>query len=128
MHGGKLVNRDEAAKIFQGLKDGMFKLHITRHRQVSGQDKHFHGVVLPMICPGLVNAGFDFIEDENDAKAFVSSLFLRKELVNKKTGELTEIIARTKWLTTQEYAEFIDAVIQYAENKLGTIIPYPPDK
>jgi len=86
------------------------------------RDVHFHKNVLPTVLAGLKAAGFKHMNDVKDAKAYVSSLFLVKPMVDPRSGEAQDIVYRTNWLTEDEYEAFIGQVTEYAASELGIYV------
>jgi len=85
-------------------------------------DVHFHKDVLPVLLVGLQRAGIAYMNDVKDAKAYVSSLFLVKPMLDPRTGETKEIVFRTNWLSQQEYGDFIRQVKEYGAMELGVFV------
>lgn len=107
------------------LKDGTYTLTIEKwfSQRTSPQNRYFHGIVVPLVFDGLVQAGFNEVKDTEDAKIVLKGLFLKKKISNGI--ETFEMIQDTHKLTTEEMAEFIDEVIMWAAVYLSITIPAP---
>jgi len=126
MKGGLVQNFQEARRIFALLDDGMHMVKITRAGQRSlCQNAYFHGVMLPIVKDGLREAGWEHIQDEEDAKQEVKKLFLTRQYPNAQTGEMHTKVLQTSKLTKLEFSEFIEQIIQWGVEYLGIEIPYP---
>ena len=123
---GKITNPFPLRKAIAMLPDGwyMFKIEPKTKRSTS-QNAYFHGVVVPLVYQGLKDAGFDEIEDHEDAKMVVKSLFLERIIPDRRTGEGIKTIRNTHTLTTVEFSEFVDKIIKWASEYLGVQIPLP---
>lgn len=124
---GRIVNRDEIGKLFTSLQDGTYMVRLQlRKRRSLPQNAYYWGVVCEMVKDGLRDAGFNAIRTADDAHEVTKSLFLKKEVVNEDTGELLAVIGRsTTTLSTLEFSEYIDQIIQWAAEYLCISIPYP---
>lgn len=126
MH-GEIMNPAELRKFFAGLKDGQHVITATYQsgRRSSDQNAYFHGVICPMVREGLINVGWEGINDDEDAKDFLKEIFLLRKTENPKTGEERMKVLRTSELTKLEFSEFIEQIIKWGAEYLGIQIPYP---
>lgn len=123
---GKIQNREEIRDQFQELKDGTYLIKIsTRKRRGLNQNAYYWGVVCEMVRDGLKDAGYRSILTTDDAHEALKMLFLKKQIVNEETGECIESIGSTANLTTIEFSEYIERIIQWAAEYLSIVIPYP---
>lgn len=126
MINGNIANVEIVKRAFSNLRDGNYQVKITAQRQRShDQNSYFHGVVLPVVFEGLRDAGYDDIQDEDDAKDFVKDLFSRRSMVDPVSGELTSRVVPTHKLTTLEFSEMIEKIIRWGAEWLNIQIPYP---
>lgn len=125
----KITNPQVFRKNLEGLKDGRYSVKIERkNKRSTNQNAYIHGVLFPEVMNGLREAGFDEVKTPEDAKVVCKSLFLKRNLVNKETGEVIEFIKDTHELTTVEMGEFIEDVIRWGSEYLNYQIPYPNEK
>ena len=54
--------------------------------------------------------------------------FLKRELVNENTGEVYEYLKSTTDLTTVEFSELIEVVIQWSAESFSIILPMPGEQ
>lgn len=127
MKAGKILNIAHVRQMFQLLDDGQYIVRITKHATRSlGQNAYFHAVVLPVVLEGLRKAGWDGMQDIDDAKVVVKDLFApRVPSVNRLTGETGELIRDTHKMTTVEFKDFIDNIIKWGAEYLNIQIPLP---
>ena len=125
---GKPLNPAVWRKYLNCLTDGNYLVKIEKRKKRStNQNSYLHGVIIPMVFDGLRDAGFDEVRTLEDAKLIIKSLFLKKSIVSKSTGEVIEIIQDTSALTTTEFNEFIEAVQKWGSEYLNIYIPNPSE-
>lgn len=123
---GKIRNREEIADQFRELQDGIYLVKIsTRKKRGLKQNAYYWGVVCEMVRDGLRDAGYRSILTTDDAHEALKMLFLKKRIVNEETGECIESIGSTSALTTAEFSDYVDHIIQWAAEYLNIMIPYP---
>lgn len=122
----KIVNMPEFKAAFRYLKDGKHLVTIKDVRKRSlPQNAYYWGVVAPMVLRGLRDAGFDEVENNEDAHEVIKNLFLKKIVVSKQTGDMIEIVGSSAKLSIPEFDEFIDRICKWASEYLGVVIPSP---
>lgn len=126
---GVITNPPEIRKLFTGLEDGAYlvKVQPSKVRSLS-QNAYYWGVVCDMVKDGLKDVGYRSVKTAEDAHEVMKALFLKKDLVNEETGELLVYSASTTGLTTFEFSEYIDQVLQWAAEYLGIAIPLPNEQ
>lgn len=124
---GKVLNRDNIARLFKSLEDGTYAIRIfIRRKRTLPQNDYYWGVVCEMVKDGLRDAGYDNVHTPEDAHEVLKYLFLRRRVVNKETGELlAEIPGSTASLNTYDFSEYLEHIIRWAAEYLGIVIPYP---
>lgn len=95
------------------------------NQRSNNQNRFFHGVVIPIIQQGLIDAGWNEAKSEAWTKEFVKDRVLKKEFYNEKTGEVTIIPGKTSELTTVEFNDMIAEIQMWAAEYLGIEIPDP---
>jgi hypothetical protein len=123
---GRIRNPADIRKQFTELRDGIYLVKIsTRKRRGLKQNAYYWGVVCEMVRDGLKDAGYRCINTTDDAHEVTKSLFLKHRLVNEETGEVIETIGSTATLTTIEFNQYIEEIIQWAAEYLSIQIPLP---
>lgn len=111
---------------FKRLGEGKYLVKITSVKKRSlPQNAYYHGCVVPMVKEALINAGFDEVQDNNDAHEVMKHLFLKRQMVGKKDGLLIEIAGSTADLTTIQFIEYLEKIYKWSSEYLGTYIPPP---
>jgi hypothetical protein len=54
--------------------------------------------------------------------------FLKRELVDEKTGEVFEYLKSTTDLTTTEFSVLIESLIQWSAETFNCVLPYPNEQ
>lgn len=125
----KILNMTELKKAFNQLKDGKHLLTIKDYRKRSlPQNAYYWSVVVPLIRRGLYDAGYDEVRTNDDAHEVIKQVHLKRNIVNKQTGELIEIAGHTSKLTIPEFNEFIEAVCKWSAEWLNVYIPSPNEQ
>lgn len=102
------------------------KIYNTRSIQ---QNAYLHGVIIPEVQKGLIEAGYSANEVTMDAvKDLLKYRFAKKEIVNTTTGETMEIVQPTHEMTTAEMTDFIEDVRRFAQEYLNVYIPSPNEQ
>lgn len=124
---GEIDNRTTVKKAFEGLTDGAYLVTIKKaNRRSDNQNRYIHGVLFPEVRKALINAGYDDIRTNEDAKQVCKALFLKTDIPKPDgSGEFISRIKDTSELSKTEMMEFVDTVIKWAADNLGWEIPYP---
>lgn len=102
------------------------KIYNTRSNQ---QNAYLHGVIIPEVQRGLIEAGYSANEVTLDAvKDLLKYRFAKKEIVNTTTGETIELIQATHEMSTAEMTDFIEEVRRFSSEYLGVYIPSPNEQ
>jgi hypothetical protein len=136
MQSGKAFYQD--IEKFRGaiasLPDGYYTNTIKKiyNNRTNPQNAYYWAVVLPIVRDGLKDVGYE-CDTVEEAHEFCKNQFIvikgrkRKRLINKHTGEIkyVNIFPSTKKLSTVEFNEYFEKIIQWAAEYLGCSIPYP---
>lgn len=126
---GAIENKAAARKLFGGLSDGKYICEINRWNQRSDpQNRYLHGVLIPQFRMALNQVGYDEVKTDEQAKLIMKSMFLKRQIVNKITGEVTEYIEDTHNLTKDLCNNLIEEVIKFAAENMNYRIPYPNEQ
>ncbi len=124
---GHVTNIEPVKKFFEELADGSYNVTFKpRKLRTLGQNAYYHAIMVPMVKQGLRDAGYDEIKSNADAHEVLKSLFLKKDIVSKQSGDIvTTVPGSTTDLTTVEFKEFMERVAQWSAEFLGVYIPPP---
>ena len=94
-----------------------------RKKRSTLQNAYYWSVVIPMVKKGYYDVGdiYTLKETHNELK----KMFIIKEKVNYKTGEIKQITGSTTELTTTEMMEYFAQIQQFAAEYLSIVIPDP---
>jgi RNA-binding protein YhbY len=126
IYGRRLMNLPQLQALFSELKDGEYLLTIKNIRKRTlQQNAYYWGVVVPLVKKALRDAGFDEVDDNEAAHEVMKVLFLKREIVNKQTGEMISLPVSSTKLTVPEFNEYLEKVCKWAAEYLDTVIPSP---
>lgn len=87
------------------------------------QNAYFHGVIIPFVADLLTDTQGEDIT-LTDAKEFLREKFLKKELINKSTGEVLGFrMLSTTELDTAEFSQFIEQISLWCGKFFGRTFP-----
>jgi hypothetical protein len=87
------------------------------------QNAYWWGVAIPYLQRGLTDLGWDLTAEE--VHYFIKDKFLKKQIVNNQTGEMTSMVGDTRTLSKKDFGEFLERVQRFAATTLSVIIPDP---
>jgi hypothetical protein len=118
---------NEAFKSFEG-KDVVVTVEKKKSKRSDAQNRYFHGVIIPVIQHGLIEAGWNEARSSEWTKDFIKLNCLIKQYTNEKTGEVKDCIGKTSGLTKSEFMDFVADVQQWAAESLGIYVPEPNEQ
>lgn len=96
----------------------------VQKRRSNQANAYYWGVVVQAFSQFLKDQG-EWYTDEEVHEMFKFK-FLRRSVVNKKTGEVvSEITLSTSKLSTSEFAEYLDRCIVWLNDMFGIHVPSP---
>ena len=122
----RVISSENFKKELNEIPEGKYRIRVTKYQKDKScpQLGYYYACVLPMSWTLLTDAGWEFSSlDEVDI--FWKSKFANKEIVNRNTGEVIEVPALKRHMTTVEMMTFVDAVRNYCAEYLGGYIPEP---
>jgi len=127
---GLILNKKVVAAGFNSLPDGSYLVSIDIRKKARSirQNAYYHGICVPLVREGLQEVGYEDIRTNEQAHEVLKMLFLKKQVVVKGTGECLEYMRSTTDLSTIEFMEYIERIIQFGAEDLGIRIPYPSEK
>lgn len=122
----KIVNTNRVKQVFADLKDGKYLIKITSIRKRSiNQNSYYWACVVPLVKEGLVNAGYDEIKTDEEVHEIMKHLFLKRQVVSKKDGNVIEISSSTSDLTSLEFGNYLEEIYKWSSEYLNIYIPPP---
>ena len=114
------ADKRELWRVLQTRKPRLYRVTITEHheKRTNPQNKYYWGVVLPIIS---LETGYTVDETHEVLK----QMFLQKEIVNRKTGQVNRVTDSTAMQDTKQFAEYIDKIVMWAMTELDCYIPDP---
>lgn len=126
---GKPVNADNVRKLFNQLKDGKYNIDLTKiDKRSNQQNRYLHGVLIPEFRRALNSVGYDEVKTDSQSKEIMKQMFLKRQTVNKETGEVLEYVQQTRDLTKEENNILIDEVIKFCAENMSYVIPFPNEQ
>jgi hypothetical protein len=122
----RVVNMKEFREAFNQLKDGKHLITVKDLRRRSlPQNAYYWGVVVPIVKRGLYDIGYDEVRTNDDAHEVLKHIHLKKQMVNKKDGDVIDIAGSSAALNIPEFNEYIERVCRWSAEYLGIVIPSP---
>jgi len=118
---------NEAFRALNG-KDVIVTIQKRRSKRSDPQNRYFHGVCIPIIQQGLLDAGWNEARSAEWTKDFIKMNCLVKSYTNELTGEVKDSIGKTSGLTKSEFMDLIADVQQWAAENLGIYVPDPNEQ
>lgn len=127
MRDKQVVNRNCLKDQIQSLPDGryIFKIEDKSIRTLQ-QNKYLHWM-FTLIKDGFRDLGYNEVRTTEDAKYIMKDMFL-KYFIENGTGGKIQMVKRTRDLTKEEMAVFIEDCIQFSAENLNTVIPAPNEQ
>ena len=97
-----------------------------RKRRSLMQNAYYYGVIIPIVCKGLNNAGYKVGTCETHE--FLKSMFNRKDLVNEATGEILQTVGSTAAMSTVDMMDYFESITQWTAEYLNIEIPAPNEQ
>lgn len=127
--GKAVVNKRDLRRTIECLPDGRYLFKIERKdKRSTQQNRYLHGVMLPIIRDALREAGWNNIKTIEDAKDYVKIKFLKYDVVNDKTGEVSEMYRNTSALTKLQFMELVQDVQIWLMDYFSIDLPEPGEQ
>ena len=122
----RVINSKYFKKEVAELPEGRYRLTIEKWRKNKSlpQLGYYYACVLPMFHRAALDAGWEF-PSLDDLDFWLKSQFANRELINKYTGEVIEVPALKREMTTTEFSTFVNQVRDNCAEFLGVNIPDP---
>lgn len=125
----RIVNRALLDKELTGLPKGRYRLIIEKYRKKKSNPQlgYLFACIYPYVLRGLNDLGWEFTNiDEVDAEC--KKRFASQDILNRHTGEIMEIPALKRDMTTTEFATYVNAIRDWASEYLNVYIPEPGEQ
>lgn len=135
----KIDNREGLFHELQLMKDGAVEIIIRRKikKRSFNQNAYYWAVVIPAIQKGIHELGerltlnetenwlIDFIAstDKEFTHTFLKNKFIERLQIDESTGEIIEVKPSTRKLNKEDFSEYLERVIQFANEVLEIEIP-----
>jgi hypothetical protein len=122
----RIVNRVLLDQELKGLPEGKYRLIIDKYRKNKSNPQlgWLFACIYPFVLRGLNDLGWEIVSlDEVDA--LCKDKFAAREIVNINTGEVMEIPALKRDMTTTEFSTYVEAIRKWAAEDLMVNIPDP---
>lgn len=126
---GEIINKKIIRLLFDQLKDGKYLIEISgADKRSNPQNRYLHGLLIPEFRKALNSVGYDEVKTDAQAKLIMKSMFLKRQVVNKETGEAIEYIQDTSDCTKEEMNILFDEVIKFTSENMNYQIGYPNEQ
>lgn len=122
----RVVNSKLLKEDCDRLPKGRYQLTIEKYRKKKSTPQlgYLFAVVYPLVLTHLVDAGWEFTSvDEVDI--YLKKMFAGQEIINRHTGEIINIPALKRDMTTTDMMTYVEAIRQWDAEYLGGEIPEP---
>ena len=125
----RIINRELLDKELTELPKGRYRLIIEKYRKKKSNPQlgYLFACIYPYVLRGLNDLGWEFTSlDEVDVEC--KKRFASQEIINRHTGEIMEIPALKRDMTTTEFATYVNAIRDWASEYLNVYIPEPGEQ
>lgn len=125
----RIVNRALLDKGLTELPKGRYRLLIEKYRRKKSNPQlgYLFACIYPFVLKGLNDLGWEFTDlDQVDAEC--KKRFASQPILNRDTGEIMEIPALKRDMTTTEFATYVNAIRDWASEYLNVYIPEPGEQ
>jgi hypothetical protein len=119
VEGGKITNKLK-------LADGTYNAKFYSRSARSIPQLNYYWVCMDLMLDGLHEIGYNNLSTKEDVHELMKHMFLRRPIVNEKTGEIIgEITRSTAELTKDEMTNYLTQIDQFCIEYLGFSLPQP---
>ena len=123
----RVINKALLEKELIELPKGKYRLIIEklRRKKSNSQLAWLFGQVYPIVLKGLVDIGYEDFTTLAQVDELCKSMFAKREIVNRNTGEIITVPSLKRDFSTIEMMTYTDAIRNWAEDYLKVTIPEP---
>lgn len=122
----KMFDRD-IENVFNG-KEISITIEKKRVKRSDPQNRYFHGIIIPIVQQGLLDAGYEEAKSREWVKDLIKMQCLVKETFSETTGECIKSLGKTSQLTKSEFCELVESVQRWSAQFLNVVIPNPGEQ
>lgn len=125
----RIINRELLYKELTELPKGKYRLVVERYRKKKSNPQlgYLYACIYPFVLKGLNDLGWEFTSlDQVDVEC--KRRFASQKIFNRHTGEIMEIPALKRDMTTTEFATYVNAIRDWASEDLSIYIPEPGEQ
>lgn len=125
----RVVNKALLDKELIGLPKGRYRIIVEKYRKKKSNPQlgYLYACIYPFVLKGLNDLGWEFTSlDQVDVEC--KKRFASQEILNRHTGEIMEIPALKRDMTTTEFATYVNAIRDWASEYLNVYIPEPGEQ
>ena len=126
-----LTKRNEFFKtISNAFKEGD-RLIVTAekiYRKRTTKENAYYWVLVDILYDHLVSLGWDDFKCKEDVHELLKYKLLKKDMVNKQTGEVLDSVRTTTQLSTVEMMEYIEDMKTWCAEMFGLNLPEPNEQ
>ena len=125
----RVVNKALLDKELIGLPKGRYRIIVEKYRKKKSNPQlgYLYACIYHFVLKGLNDLGWEFTSlDKVDVEC--KKRFASQEILNRHTGEIMEIPALKRDMTTTEFATYVNAIRVWASEDLSIYIPEPGEQ
>jgi len=125
----RVVNKALLDKELIGLPKGRYRIIVEKYRKKKSNPQlgYLYACIYPFVLKGLNDLGWEFTSlDQVDVEC--KRRFASQKILNRHTGEIMEIPALKRDMTTVEMMTYVDAIRNWASEYLSVYIPEPGEQ
>lgn len=125
----RVLNSNLFTEELNRLGKGKYIISVDRYRKNKSNSQlgYYFSCVLPMFMQGAIDAGWE-VTSLDECDAWLKSQFANRDLINKHSGEVIQVPALKRQMTTVEFSTFVNQVREWASEFLGVYIPEPGEQ
>jgi hypothetical protein len=122
----RIVSSENFKKELNLLPEGRYKVTVEKYRKNKSNPQlgWLFACIYPFVLRGLNDLGWE-ITSLDDVDILCKDKFASKEIVNINSGEIMEIPALKRDMTTTEFSTYVEAIRKWASEDLMINIPDP---
>ena len=125
----RVVNKALLDKELIGLPKGRYRIIVEKYRKKKSNPQlgYLFACIYPFVLKGLNDLGWEFTSLEQ-VDVECKKRFASQEILNRHTGEIMEIPALKRDMTTTEFATYVNSIRDWASEYLSIYIPEPGEQ